>query len=30
MSNKTTALTKGAKMSIWVVGTLNQFFIRGP
>ena len=28
-SNKTPALTKSTNMGIWVVGTSNQFFIRG-
>ena len=28
-SNKTAALTKNMIMDIWVVGTLNQLFIRG-
>ena len=29
VSNKTPALTKSTNMGIWVVGTLNQLFIRG-
>ena len=29
-SNKTPALTKSRNMGIWVVGTSNQLFIRGP
>ena len=28
-SNKTPARTKSTNMSIWVVGTSNQLFIRG-
>ena len=28
-SNKTEALTKSKNMYIWVIGTLNQLFIRG-
>ena len=28
-SNKTRALTKSMNMDIWVVGKLNQLFIRG-
>ena len=28
-SNKTPALTESANMDIWVVGILNQLFIRG-
>ena len=28
-SNKTPALTKSMNTDIWVVGTLNQLFIRG-
>ena len=28
-SNKTAALTKSTNMSIWVVGTSNEFFTRG-
>ena len=28
-SNKTPALTKSTNMDIWLVGTLNQLFIRG-
>ena len=28
-SNKTQALTKSKNMDIWVIGTLNQLFIRG-
>ena len=28
-SNKTQSLTKIMNMSIWLVGTLNQLFIRG-
>ena len=27
--NKTQALTKSMNMDIWVIGTLNQQFIRG-
>ena len=29
MSNKNPVLTKSANMSVYVVGTSNQFFIRG-
>ena len=29
LSNKTPSLTKSMNMSIWVVGTSNQLFIRG-
>ena len=29
LSNKTPALRKSTNMGIWVVGTLNQLFIRG-
>ena len=28
-SNETPALTKGANLGIWVVGTSNQLFIKG-
>ena len=28
-SNKTLGLTKSTDLGIWVVGTTNQFFIRG-
>ena len=28
-SNKISALTKSMNMDIWVVGTMNQLFIRG-
>ena len=28
-SNKTPALAKTSNMGIWVIGTLNQLFIRG-
>ena len=27
--NKTSALAKSTNMGIWIVGTLNQLFIRG-
>ena len=29
-SNNNTALTKSINLGIWVVGTTNQLFIRGP
>ena len=29
-SNKTPAFTKSMNMGIWVVGTSNRLFIRGP
>ena len=28
-TNKTEALTKSMNMYIWVIGTLNQLFVRG-
>ena len=30
LSNKTSALSKSMSMDIWVVGTLNQLFIKIP
>ena len=29
LTNKTQVLTKSMNMAIWVIGTLNQLFIRG-
>ena len=29
VSNKTRTVTKSMNMGIWVIGTLNQLFIRG-
>ena len=29
-SNKTPTLTKSTNMDIWIVGTINQLFMRGP